>query len=117
MNKAFLNSCRPGFLVYLRQDKNKAVKVTKVLPPRLEKKPMIYYMKCTVLSLALLLSSLFCSGQASPKYAREQVTKDLHYLYASLKEAHYDAFAYTTEEENELAYRKAKASIPKDSLT
>ena len=78
---------------------------------------MILYMKSTFLFLALVLSSLLCQGQASPKFSSKEVAEDLRYLHASLKEAHYDAFAYTTEEEYELAYRRAKSSIPRDSLT
>lgn len=47
---------------------------------------------------------------------KEKVLEDLDYLYNSLIEAHYQVYAYVTEQDFESSYQKVKGSIKKDSL-
>lgn len=73
-------------------------------------------MKFKCLLSILLLLSLQSFGQ-STKFSKEQVLEDLDYLYESLKDAHYNVYAYTTEQEFEATYQNLKDLVTQDSLT
>lgn len=66
----------------------------------------------------LLLIAFNARAQAdNPSFSQNQVEADLAYLYDALKEAHYNLFAYAGEKEAEAAFRNARASLSKDSLS
>ena len=73
-------------------------------------------MKSISLSIVFLLSALTSFGQKGTKFSNEEVVEDLKYLYETLKDAHYDLYAYTTEQKFDSAYQKVKGAIHKDSL-
>ncbi|MEL6306387.1 MAG: hypothetical protein AAFQ20_16610 [Bacteroidota bacterium] len=57
-------------------------------------------------------------GQSiTAKFSKVDVLSDLDYLYASLKDAHYNLFAYTSEKKYDSIYAVTKASVQKDSIT
>lgn len=68
-------------------------------------------------TLIFCLLSLSSFGQSSAKFTREAVLEDLKTLRESLKDAHYNLYAYTAEKEFEATYTKVKNSIKKDSLS
>lgn len=72
-------------------------------------------MKSLLCTLASLFSA-FCSFGQAPTFPREAVVEDLEYLYTSLKDAHYNLFAYTSQQEFDTAFQKIKGSIDRDSL-
>ena len=66
----------------------------------------------------VIFSSTLGFGQsATSKFSKEDVLSDLDYLYAALKDAHYNLFAYTTKKKFDSIYVVAKASVEKDSIT
>ena len=65
------------------------------------------------LSVGILVQIIY--GQRS--FSREEVLSDLAYLKESLEEAHYDRYAYTTEEAFHENYEQVRQSITTDSLT
>ena len=73
-------------------------------------------MKLILLPILFLLSVLTSFGQSGTKFSNEEVVEDLKYLYETLKDAHYDLYAYTTEQKFDSAYQKVKGAINKDSL-
>lgn len=73
-------------------------------------------MKLILLPILFLLSGLTSFGQSVTKFSNEEVVEDLKYLYETLKDAHYDLYAYTTEQKFDSAYQKVKGAIHKDSL-
>lgn len=73
-------------------------------------------MKLKYLLNLFLLLSLQSFGQSS-MFSKVEVLEDLDYLYGSLKDAHYNVYAYTTEQEFEFTYQTIKNSITQDSLT
>lgn len=72
-----------------------------------------------ILSILLFTSfSLSTLAQESEKkYGRNEVLEDLEYLNNSIKDAHYNVFAYTSKEDFSKNYQNVKQSITKDSLT
>ncbi|THD67335.1 peptidase S41 [Robertkochia marina] len=50
-------------------------------------------------------------------FSKAEVLADLDYLYTSLQDAHYNVYAYISENEFRSAYEKVKTSITKDSLS
>lgn len=74
-------------------------------------------MKSRYLIIVICLSTVHSFGQSTRKFSKEVVAQDLKYLHESLKDAHYDLFAYITEEEFDSTYRKVQGSIIEDSLT
>ena len=56
-------------------------------------------------------------GQSPAKFSKKEVLEDLYYLYESLKDAHYNLYAYTSKETYDSAYLAIKNSIQSDSLT
>lgn len=73
-------------------------------------------MKSKYLIILFFLSSLHSFGQSNTKFSKEEVLTDLITLRESLKDAHYNLYAYTTEQEFNSAYQEVKGSISKDSL-
>ena len=68
---------------------------------------------------ALIFLLLLCStvkSQTPTRYTQNQVAEDLDYLYESLKDAHYNVYAYIREQEFDSAYAMARNSIKKDSI-
>ncbi|MEM6261335.1 MAG: S41 family peptidase [Bacteroidota bacterium] len=64
------------------------------------------------------MSSLSLFAQPTDKFfAKQEVLADLSYLYESLQDAHYNAFAYTSEEEFLAAYQRVRASVVQDSMS
>jgi len=72
-----------------------------------------------ILSILLFtLFSLSSFAQESEKtFGRNEVIEDLKYLNNSLKDAHYNVFAYTSKEDFLKNYQKVKKSITADSVT
>lgn len=67
-----------------------------------------------ILSLFLTSASL---GQTTNNFSKEEILADLEMLYESLEEAHYDLFAYTSEQVFDSTYAAVKASINSNSLS
>ncbi|WP_338759362.1 S41 family peptidase [Bernardetia sp. ABR2-2B] len=74
-------------------------------------------MKRLYSTLVFLLFSYSTFGQSSSMFSKEAVLEDLDYLYTSLKDAHYNLYAYTSKETFDSAYSSIKNSIQKDSLS
>ena len=66
-----------------------------------------------ILLFTLVTSNSF--GQAN--FSKEEVLSDLKTLRESLEDAHYNVYAYTTKEEFDRVYQKAKESVTQDSLS
>ncbi len=67
--------------------------------------------------IAILLFLAFKSfGQSAPLFSREDVQTDLDFLHKSLKDTHYNLFAYSSEQTFDSAYFAIKNSIKEDSL-
>lgn len=74
-------------------------------------------MRVVKLFLLLSLFSLHSFAQEGRTvFSREEVLEDLDYLYESLKDAHYDLFAYTPEARMDSVYKAVEGSIRQDSL-
>ena len=74
-------------------------------------------MKTNFLIIIYFLLSLQVFGQKNPPFSQDEVLTDLETLRESLEEAHYNLYAYTTEQSFDSAYQEVKNSIDKDSLT
>ena len=75
-------------------------------------------MKTITLTLFISLFSLCAIAQTErTDFSRQEVLKDLDFLYNSLKESHYDIYAYTPKEKMDSVYEAIKASITTDSLS
>jgi len=72
--------------------------------------------KLKYLIIIFCLSYLHSFGQSKAKFSKEEVLADLKILRESLIDAHYNLYAYTTEDEFDSAYQEVKGSISKDSL-
>ena len=71
-------------------------------------------MKCiriAAVSILVLFSAVVLAGQT---YTQEQVKKDLKTLYKTLPEAHYDAFAYTSEAHFNQTFESLLGSVKND---
>jgi len=71
-------------------------------------------MKSNYLIIFCFLLSFQTFGQF--KFSKKEVLEDLDYLYESLIDAHYNIYAYTSEQEFESTYQKIQNSITQDSL-
>ncbi|TFV95655.1 peptidase S41 [Algoriphagus kandeliae] len=72
-------------------------------------------MKTTILIIFSFLFTLASFGQK--KFAQQEVLEDLQYLRESLEEAHYNLYAYITEEAFNRNFEAVKSSITQDSLS
>ncbi len=71
----------------------------------------------SVYFIALFYLLSFSSFAQSPsKFSKQEVLEDIDYLYESLKDAHYNLYAYTSKETFDSAYLAIKNSVQKDSL-
>ncbi|MCP9199974.1 S41 family peptidase [Gramella sp. GC03-9] len=68
-----------------------------------------------ILACSFLLSAQAIS-QSKSMFSNSEVQDDLDFLYNSLIDAHYNVFAYTSEDEFKSTYQTIKKSIQKDSL-
>lgn len=75
------------------------------------------YSNTITLLLLLFFSTNSFAQQTDPVFKKEEIKEDLLYLYESLKEAHYDVYAYVTEEKLDSIYHKTRRSIDKNSLS
>lgn len=57
------------------------------------------------------------SQLSNTKFGQNEILEDLDYLYNSLKDAHYNLYAYTSKEDFSKNYQNIKNLITKDSLT
>ncbi|MGB5171714.1 MAG: S41 family peptidase [Eudoraea sp.] len=73
-------------------------------------------MKSDYLIILLFFLSLCSFSQVKTKFSKEEVITDLKTLQESLKDAHYNLYAYTSEQEFDAVYLEVKASVIKDSL-
>lgn len=73
-------------------------------------------MKTISLILLFILSSTYSFGQSDTKFSKEAVVGDLKYLYESLKAAHYNLYAYITEQKFDSVYQQVMDITDKDSL-
>ena len=64
--------------------------------------------------LFLMFNQYSIAQQSEKKFGRNEITEDLEYLNNSLKDAHYNLYAYTSEEDFSKNYKNVKKSIPKD---
>ncbi len=71
--------------------------------------------------LTIFLFTLFSlhsrAQQSEKKFGQNEIIEDLDYLYTSLKDAHYNIYAYTSKEDFSKNYQNVKESILKDSVT
>ncbi len=71
--------------------------------------------------LAIFLFALFSqyslAQQFEKNFGQNNIIEDLDYLTNSLKDAHYNLYAYTSEEDFSKNYQNVKKSITKDSVT
>ncbi|MEM8765383.1 MAG: peptidase S41, partial [Bacteroidota bacterium] len=66
----------------------------------------------------VIFSSTIGFGQSGPsQFSKADVSSDLDYLYAALKNAHYNLFTYTSKEKYDSIYQVTKASVQEDSLS
>lgn len=69
-----------------------------------------------VVFLFLLVNQYFVAQQSEKKFGRNEIIEDLEYLNNSLKETHYDLYAYTSQEDFSKNYENIKKSVTKDSV-
>lgn len=74
-------------------------------------------MKGKYLIILFCLSAFPAFGQSNAAFSKEEVLEDLEILRGSLIDAHYNLYAYTTEQEFDAAYAEVKGSIGSDSLS
>ncbi|MFD2891023.1 S41 family peptidase [Flavobacterium chuncheonense] len=71
--------------------------------------------------LAIFLFPFFSlnslAQQSENKFGKNTIIEDLEYLNNSLKDAHYNLYAYTSEKDFSRNFEKIKKSISKDSVT
>ena len=70
----------------------------------------------SVFTTLLFLAVLNALGQTSRQFSKTEVLSDLKTLSESLKDAHYNLYAYTPKEEFDRNYNSVKNSIEKDSF-
>lgn len=72
----------------------------------------------TLAIIFFVLFSQFSIAQLpEKKFGKDEIIEDLHYLNSSLKNAHYNLYAYTSKEDFSKNYENIKKTIPKDSIT
>jgi Peptidase family S41 len=74
----------------------------------------LYYLTILVIACS---GQVLLGQQSTTAFGQEEIRKDLAFLYSSLQNAHYNSYAYTTEEAFKNNYEAVKNSITKDSLT
>ncbi|CAN0563349.1 unnamed protein product [Ectocarpus sp. 12 AP-2014] len=67
--------------------------------------------------LSAWISQNSMAQQTITKFGQNEILEDLNYLNNSLKDAHYNLYAYTSEEDFSKNYQNVKKSITKDSVT
>lgn len=67
--------------------------------------------------LLLLCSRQSIAQSSDKKFGRQEILEDLTYLTNSLQDAHYNLYAYTSEEDFSEHYNKVRESITQDSVT
>ena len=67
--------------------------------------------------LFALFSQHTLAQQSEKKFGQNEIIEDLDYLNNSLKDAHYNLYAYTSKEDFSKNYQHVKKSITKDSVT
>ena len=67
--------------------------------------------------LFLIFSQYSIAQQSQKKFERNEIIEDLEYLNNSLKDAHYNLYAYTSEKDFSENYQNVIQSIAKDSAT
>lgn len=70
-----------------------------------------------IYSISIFFLFSFPTFGQLPNFSKEEVVADLDYLYESLKDAHYNLYAYSSKESFDSAYLALKNSIQKDSLS
>lgn len=67
--------------------------------------------------LILLLNSNVGFSQSNEQFfTKKEILDDLHYLYETLEDTHYNLYAYTSKEDFAANYQKVKASLTDDSI-
>ncbi|WP_299252169.1 S41 family peptidase [uncultured Aquimarina sp.] len=66
--------------------------------------------------LSSIITFFIFNNSFSQQFAKEKILADLDYLNKSIKEAHYNIYAYTPKKELDSAYSEIKKTIHKDSL-
>ncbi|WP_299311917.1 S41 family peptidase [uncultured Aquimarina sp.] len=66
--------------------------------------------------LSSIITFFLFNNSFSQQFAKEKILADLDYLNKSIKEAHYNIYAYTPKKELDSAYSEIKKTIHKDSL-
>lgn len=67
--------------------------------------------------LIIIFTQYSIAQQSEKKFGQNEIMQDLEYLNNSLKDAHYNLYAYTSEEDFSKNYQSVKKSITKDSIT
>lgn len=67
--------------------------------------------------LLIIFTQYSIAQQSEKKFGQNEIMEDLEYLNNSLKYAHYNLYAYTSEEDFSKNYQSVKKSIIKDSIT
>jgi hypothetical protein len=67
--------------------------------------------------LFIIIFQLSTAQQSKKKFGQKEIIEDLEYLTSSLKDAHYNLYAYTSKEDFLENYKNVKKSISTDSVT
>ena len=67
--------------------------------------------------LFIIFTQYSIAQQSGKKFGQNEIMEDLEYLNNSLKDAHYNLYAYTSEQDFSKNYQSVKKSITKDSIT
>ncbi|MAZ72728.1 MAG: peptidase S41 [Flavobacteriaceae bacterium] len=67
--------------------------------------------------LFIIFTQYSIAQQSEKKFGQNEIMQDLEYLNNSLKDAHYNLYGYTSEEDFSKNYQSVKKSITKDSIT
>lgn len=65
----------------------------------------------------IIFTQYSIAQQSEKKFGQNEIMEDLEYLNNSLKDAHYNLYAYTSEKDFSENYQNVKQSITKDSVT
>lgn len=91
--------------------------VTLVDSIRHQKKQSMKSLYIFSIFLFVLFSQQSLAQQSAKYFGENEIIEDLDYLYESLKDAHYNLYAYTSKEKFSKNYQNIKNSITKDSIT
>ncbi|MCH7408154.1 S41 family peptidase [Belliella sp. DSM 111904] len=70
-----------------------------------------------ILLIILLLSKVSFAQNTSPKLSNQVIKEDFDYLYQSLKDTHYNLFAFQSKEKYDSLFSHLKSNLTTDSLT